>query len=224
MPRTHRNFRAIPVALGVSCLLVLAACASRAGQVPGAAADAATTPAVTGTSPASRLDSSPSAAHPVGTETCTGSQLAITLTHTGAVANEAGGYLTFTNRGSVPCELTGWPAVAGVTRAGNTAALARATSTMFGAWQLTSPAPVLTLTPGDSAYAVVVGDELPVGSATSCPAPYTRIAVTAPGGSSPTVLSAWLPGADTYLPACTTISGAAADEVSEIVPAPSLAR
>lgn len=225
--RTHTYCRAVPVSLGITCLLVLAACASQADQAPGAvhaaaAATTATTAATGGAAPSTPAGSSPSAAKPV--QACTGSQIAIApaLAHTGGVMNQPGGYLTFTNRGSVTCELTSWPTVDGVTQAGKTAPLRHVLSMMWGALE-TSRAPVVTLAPGDSAYADVGASAIPVGNATSCPAPYTRLEVTIPGGSSATTVSAWLPGADSYLPTCATITGAPADAVSEIVPLSDLA-
>jgi hypothetical protein len=149
--------------------------------------------------------------------------VAVTLTHTGALAGQAGGYLTFTNHGGSACKLTGWPTVVGLTGAGKSAALAHATSTMFGAWQFTAPMPVVTLAPGHAAYAVVAGDSIPAGASGKCPDPIKRLRVTIPGGSAVSTLSAWLPGAGTYLPACTVMSGAAGDKISDIVPVSAVA-
>jgi hypothetical protein len=94
---------------------------------------------------------------------------------------------------------------------------------MFGAWQFASPMPVVDLPPGKSAYAVVAADDNPAGSAASCPAPYVKLRVTAPGSSASTTLSAWLPGANSYLPTCTSITGRPTDMISDIVPLSSLA-
>jgi hypothetical protein len=141
------------------------------------------------------------------------------------VANQAGGYLRFTNSGPTACRLGGWPSVRGVTAAGSSAPLGHAHGTMYGAWQYTRRPRVLTLWPGQSAYAVVVGDAIPAGSAgsaASCPPPYRRLEVAPPGSSRFTELSAWLPGASSYLPTCRSISGASADQVSQLVPLSSL--
>ncbi len=75
------------------------------------------------------------------------------MSHTGAIAGQAGGYLTFTNDGGTPCHLTGWPVVTGLTAAGTATPLRHAQSTMYGAWHYVAPPPVVTLQPGDSAYA-----------------------------------------------------------------------
>lgn len=218
--------RTIPAVLSIGCLSALAACSSQAGQAPGATtASTPATPAATGgTVRSGSAGPASSAAQPARPQACTDSQVAVTLTHTGALGGQAGGYLTFTNRSRAECELTGWPAAVGITQAGTRSTLAHAKATMFGAWQLTSPMPVVTLAPGDSAYAVVAGDEHPVGNTTSCPAPYLRLEVMIPHGSSASAISAWLPGAGTYLPACATISGASSAVVSDIVPLSSLPR
>ncbi|MGH3168566.1 MAG: DUF4232 domain-containing protein [Trebonia sp.] len=199
------------VVLGTAgCAAFLTACANTAP----AASD----------SPGSSAAASPSAAS-TGTASlaaCTAPQLAITLTRTGALGGQAGGYLAFTNKGAGSCQITGWPSVTGVSKSGASAALAHAHSTMFGAWQYSSPAPVITLAPGASAYAVVAADDNPAGSAASCPAPYAELRVAAPGSTSATTVSAWLPGADSYLPTCASAAGKATDETSDIVPLSSL--
>jgi hypothetical protein len=119
--------------------------------------------------------------------------------------------------------MTGWPSVTGVAKSGASAALAHAQSTMYGAWQYASPQPVVTLAPGSSAYAVVAADDNPAGTASACPAPYADLRVTVPGSSAVTTVSAYLPGADTYLPTCASVSGKPTDETSDIVPLSSLA-
>jgi hypothetical protein len=153
---------------------------------------------------------------------CASSQLKIGLTHTGALGGQAGGYLEFTNSGSTSCRLTGWPTVRGLTTAGQGSAFGRAHSTMFGAWQYHAPVPVLTLQPGQSAYAVAVGDDHPAGSATNCPAPYQRLSVTPPGAQRSVVISGWLPGATSYFPSCLSIHSTSTDQVSVVVPLASL--
>ena len=76
-----------------------------------------------------------------------------------------------TNDSGTPCHLTGWPVVTGLTAAGTATPLRHAQSTMFGAWQYAAPPPVVTLQPGDSAYAVVAADDQPAGNNAHCPAP-----------------------------------------------------
>jgi hypothetical protein len=201
----------------VACGLALAACGST--PAPGSAPAASGSPSGGSTPAASSTPSataSPSAAG--GLAACTTTQLKAALTNTGALGGQAGGYLRFTNDGSAACQLHGWPAVTAVTAAGQATALRHAHSTMYGAWQEPSPLPTVTLAPGGSAYAVVAAADQPAGTAASCPAPYVRLRVAPPGGSGTIVVSAWLPGARSYLPSCAAINGSATGEVSAITP------
>jgi hypothetical protein len=74
-----------------ACGLGITACASQAA--PGAASSA--------TSPANNT-TSPSSASAADTGACVTSQLKISLTNTGALAGQAGGYLKFTNNSGTP--------------------------------------------------------------------------------------------------------------------------
>ena len=183
------TFGALAVA---ACGLVITACGSQ--NSPGAASPAATT----------MSPSSPSAA---GVGACVTAQLKISLTSTGALAGQAGGYLKFTNDSGTPCRISGWPAVIGLTANGQGTRLRRMQSSMFGAWHYSAPPPVVTLQPGDSAYAIVAADDKPAGGNTHCPAPYARLQVSPPGDSRNVTISAWLPGAVSYLPSCTSANG-----------------
>jgi len=152
---------------------------------------------------------------------CATSQLRISLTHTGALGGQAGGYLRFTNDSTTACQIEGWPAVVALTASGQATTLKHAQSTMYGAWHVPASLPVVKLQPGDSAYAVVAADDQPAGAA-SCPAPYVRLRVSPPGSSSSVVISAWLPGAGTDLPACAAASGSPTGEISAVTPLSSL--
>ena len=185
-----------------ACGLVMTACAS---QDPPGAASSATPSSATSSAGTTTLPSSPSAT--AGVDACVTSRLKISLTNTGALAGQAGGYLKFTNDSGTPCRMSGWPAVTALKATGQATRLRQLQSSMFGAWQYTAPPPVLTLRPGDSAYAIVAADDRPAGNNTRCPAPYVRLRVSPPGDSGHVVISAWLPGATTYLPACPSVSG-----------------
>ena len=193
-----------------ACGLLMTACASQ--NQPGAASSA-TSPAGTTTSPAGTATSpagattSPSSPSAAGVDACATSRLKISLTNTGALAGQAGGYLKFTNDGGTPCRMSGWPAVTALKATGQATRLRHLQSSMFGAWQYTAPPPAVTLQPGDSAYAVVAADDRPAGDNTRCPAPYVRLRVSPPGDSGHVTISAWLPGAASYLPACPSVSG-----------------
>jgi hypothetical protein len=184
------------VAFGVlavaACGLAITACGS---QNPPAAASSANT---------TMSPSSPSA---VGIGACATAHLKISLTNTGALAGQAGGYLKFTNDGGTPCRMSGWPVVVGLTATGKATRLRRMQSSMFGAWHYTPPPPEITLQPGDSAYAIVAADDKPAGGSTRCPAPYVRLRVSPPGDPGHVTISAWLPGAVSYLPSCTSANG-----------------
>jgi hypothetical protein len=191
--------------------LVITACGS---QVAPGAASSSTSTADTTTSP-----SSPSAA---GAGACTTTQLKIRLTNTTALAGQAGGYLKFTNDSGTSCRMSGWPTVTGLTAAGQATRLRHMQSSMFGAWHYTPPPPVVTLKPGDSAYAIVAADDKPAGSNTRCPAPYARLRVSPPGDSKNVTISAWLPGAASYLPSCASANGSPTAGTSTITTLSSL--
>ena len=194
-----------------ACGLVVTACGSQ--SPPGTASPAGTTAA------AKTASSSPSAD---GVDACGASALKVSISNSGALAGQAGGYLKFTNDSRTPCRITGWPVVTGLTAKGTTTLFRHAQSTMFGAWHYVAPPPALTLQPGDSAYAVVVADDHPAGNNANCPAPYVRLRVSPPGGSGSVVVSAWLPDARSYLPACTSVNGSPTAETSTITTLSSL--
>jgi|SRR5579875_1702473 len=226
----HDSFS--PVAAGglaAACGLILAACASTtpssaaAPTAPSAPSTAPSTASSTGPSTgAAATTTAPRSAPAGGGGECTASQLKVSLVHTGAAAGQAGGYLEFSNDSSTSCQMTGWPSVTGLTAAGKATPMRHAQSTMYGAWQRVSPAPVLTLGPGDAAYAVVVSDDLPANNAPSCPDPYTHLRVSPPASSAGVVISAWLPGARTYLPSCTSATGSPTAQISTITALSSL--
>jgi hypothetical protein len=157
------------------------------------------------------------------TSACVTSQLKISIINTSALAGQAGGYLKFTNNSHTPCRMSGWPVVIGLTAAGGTTRLRHLQSTMFGAWHYTAPPPVITLRPGDSAYAVVAADDHPAGGNTRCPTPYVRLRVSPPADSGNVTISAWLPGAASYLPACTSADGSPTAGTSTITTLSSIA-
>src|SRR5438105_3877610 len=55
--------------------------------------------------------------------------------------------------------------------------------------------------------AIVAADDKPAGGNARCPAPYARLRVSPPGNSGHVTISAWLPGAVSYLPSCTSANG-----------------
>lgn len=203
-----------------ACGLGITACASQAA--PGAASSSsATSPASNTTSPANDK-TSPSSASAADTGACVTSQLKISLTNTGALAGQAGGYLKFTNKSGTPCRMTGWPAVIGLTASGQATHLRHLQLSMFGAWHYSAPPPVVALQPGDSAYAIVAADDKPAGNSNRCPTPYARLRVSPPGDSGNVTISAWLPGAGSYLPSCASANGSPTAGTSTITTLSSL--
>jgi hypothetical protein len=217
-PSISRTGRA--AALALPCGLILAACGSQpaASSAPGGTAPPSASP----TSSASAPTPTPTAPDAAASGACRATALRISLIDTGSVAEQAGGYLRFENTSAATCKLSGYPAVLGVTTSGSSAAFGPARNTVYGAWTYPASVPTLTLTPGQSAYAVVVGDAVPAGTATSCPAPFHELRVAPPGSTQYADVSAWLPGADSYLPTCRALSGASANRASLLVPLSSL--
>jgi len=194
-----------------ACGLAMTACGSQSS--PGAASSAASS------TPAAASPGSPS---PASIDACVTSQLKISIIDTGALAGQAGGYLRFTNDSGTLCRMSDWPAVTGLTATGKATRLRNLQSTMFGAWHYTAPPPVVTLRPGDSAYAVVAADDHPAGGDTHCPAPYVLLRVSPPGDSGSVTISARLPGAGSYLPSCTSAHGSPTAGTSAITTLSSL--
>jgi hypothetical protein len=202
---------AVSALAAAACGLVMTACGSQSS--PDAASSAgSSTPAAT----------SPGSPSPASVDACVTSQLKISIVDTGALAGQAGGYLRFTNDSRTPCRMSDWPAVTGLTATGKATRLRNLQSTMFGAWHYTAPAPVVTLQPGDSAYAVVAADDHPAGGNAQCPAPYVLLRVSPPGDTGSVTISARLPGAGSYLPSCTSANGSPTAGTSAITTLSSL--
>ena len=207
----HDRFRRVAApaaraaATTVACAMALAGCGSVSAT--GGAAGTGSSPAPAGTG----------ATGGAASAACAASQLKVGLTHTGALGGQAGGYLRFTNQGTTACQMDGWPVVVALTASGQATALKHAQSTMYGAWHVPSPLPWVRLAPGDSAYAVVAADDQPAGTA-ACSARYVRLRVGPPGSAADVVVSAWLPGAGSYLPACPSAAGVPTGEISAITP------
>jgi hypothetical protein len=181
----------------------------------------ATSATAAAASPGGAATTSPSSAS--AARECPTSELKISLVNTGALGGQAGGYLKFTNHSGSVCRMSGWPSVTGQTAAGQATSLRHVQSTMFGAWHYTAPPVTLSLKPGDSGYAVVAADDKPAGDSSRCPAPYVHLKVSAPGDSGSVTISAWLPGAGTYLPACTAADGSPTAGTSTITTLSNLA-
>jgi hypothetical protein len=210
------NSRVVLAIGGAIGVIAAAACGTTADTAP-------TSPTVSrqSTSPTSASSSpSPSQSGPTSlghASACRASALKLTLVHTGAVTGEEGGYIQFTNQGRTSCRIDGWPTVVAQTKAGKATSVSRALhGIQFGGWQYAPPQPVL-LMPGASGYAVVAAGDVSAGPTTHCPT-YRWLRVRPPGTSRYVMLSAWLPGAVTFMPACTSVTGSSEIEVSVVVP------
>ena len=215
MGMTRRSLsRLLPVLGGFTvltpCLLMLAGCRT------GAAATVTSSRSVP--SHSSRSPAAPPSVARLAA--CATSQLQITFTHQGGVAGDEGGYLRFANTGTAPCRLSGWPAVVAVTAGGRTVKAARAIhGTMFGGWQYVPPLPVVNLSPGSAAYAVVAAGAVPPyidGRTRRCPH-FRWLRVTPPRAAGYVTVSAHL-YERVWLPDCPTAHRSPNVEVTGVVP------
>lgn len=141
----------------------------------------------------------------VPVKACRGSDLEIKLARSFVAAGNVGGSIGFTNRAATPCNLTGWPRLVAVTKAGSSVSAKRIRTTMFGPRPDIVGVPVVKLRHGERAEAVFAGSDIPGPGQTSCPPPFRRLRVTLPGSSQSVPLYAWLPNLDAYLPSCSRI-------------------
>jgi hypothetical protein len=129
---------------------------------------------------------------------CTAAQLTVSSTNSAVAAGSVGGYLRFLNTGQQRCSLHGWPGVEGVLADG-TAIKARETASVLTFPAASSP-PVVTLEPGESAFAAYAGTDTTATGAT-CPS-YAALGVRAPGTNVTVSLSSDNPWYGHELPAC----------------------
>jgi len=206
---------------GAFAVIAVSACGAPSSGLTAAPSTSAPSATPTMTAPSS----SPHTRGPVAhgrAKICQASALTIALVHSGAVAGQVGAYIKFTNHGRTDCRLDGWPSVEAETVTAKSASASRAVhGTMFGAWQYEPPEPVL-LKPGASGYAVVAAGDHSINTSARCPT-YRWLRVHAPGTSGHVILSAWLPGATTFMPACISVAGSPEIEISAVVPLSHLA-
>jgi Protein of unknown function (DUF4232) len=150
-------------------------------------------------SPASSDSANPPA--PSQLRVCETSQLKITMAWSGVAAGTIGGRIGFTNLGSRPCRLHGWPVLVAINAAGQSHTAVDKLTTMFG--PNLKAAPVVILKPRATAEAVFTGSDH--SRSGTCPPQYRRLRVTPPGNSQAVTIRAWIPYYDNYLPACTPI-------------------
>jgi hypothetical protein len=130
---------------------------------------------------------------------CRTGDLTVALGGSGVAAGRWSALVTFTNRGSAPCDLTGYPTVVGVTEAGTTTTAAPVSDLMNGLKVAGSPSVVLPS--GGRAGVGVTGASTPA-SGNSCPSPYQEIRVTPPGQSQALPVAARLDALSGDMPSC----------------------
>jgi len=113
---------------------------------------------------------------------CRNGQIAVTDAGGGAGLGHLDQVLLFTNRSQSTCFLYGYPGVAGLDGQGNQVVQAERTLNGYlgGLQPGATTLPTVSLSPGQTASAMVEGTDNPEGTATSCPY-YPAFLVTPPG-------------------------------------------
>jgi len=187
---------------------------------PATAPATSSAPATGSSSTATATASSPAATataaagHP---SLCSTGNLKISVIKGGAATAAVDGQIGFTNLGSAPCQLTGYPAVAGVTAAGAQTLAGHLLTTEFG--PNISSVPVVTLAPKATAIAVVTGNTVAGTCGSGTVSTFQHLIVAPPGNADSVTLSAWLPTLAQYLPACGSINVTPVAEASSMPPA-----
>jgi hypothetical protein len=122
-----------------------------------------------------------------GTAACTTADLSVRGGQSQGAAGTIGVPVLFTNTGSRPCELQGYPGVAGLDANGHQLTQARRVP------DGTSRPPSVQIGPGRTASALVTGSDVATGTATSCPT-YAALLVTPPNDTHSVRVNARLPG------------------------------
>jgi hypothetical protein len=113
----------------------------------------------------------------------------------GVAAGTWSALLVFTNRGSVTCDLTGYPTLVGIANAGGTTRATEVSDFVNGL--MVPGSPRVTVAPGARAGVIVAGSD-----GAGCPPPYQELRVTPPGGGEPLIVAAHLEALATKMPSC----------------------
>jgi len=119
-----------------------------------------------------------------GPAQCTTKTLAITPGQSSGAAGHIMTPIIFTNSGSIPCVIGGFPGVAGTNASGAQIAQAGRTGASKG---------TISLAPGAAASTTVTGVDVPSGNQTTCPT-FAGILVTPPNDVNSVQLSVQIPG------------------------------
>lgn len=147
--------------------------------------------------------SASASASSIAAAACRTSELKISLGPGGVAAGTWAALLELTNVGGAPCTVTGWSTIAGVTSSGAVSPATNRSGSMDGLDA--SGTPRLTLAPGGNAGIDISGTDNAAGGG-SCPAPYEKLRVSAPGDSSTVTIPATTSTFSTGLPSCAPLS------------------
>jgi len=173
--------------------VVAAACSSNGSSSSSTTTTTAATTTTTAARSTTTTTGAPATTTTAGTVACGSSQVSLTSSSNSG-AGHIGLVLVFTNHSSAPCQITGYPGVAGLNAAGQQAAQAERTPNGYvGGIPTGSTPPVVVLQPGQSASAILEGSDVPTGTATSCPT-YASLLVTPPNTTVSIPLAASMPG------------------------------
>lgn len=187
-----------------ACLaLVTTGCGSTTSRPHAGAAGGSTRSFASSSSRSSPTVTATTPAHQIRTAVCSTSQLKIDMPWSGAAGPTVGGRIGFTNTGTSPCRLTGWPILTGITAQGKATIAVDKLDTGFG--PSLKIAPIVTLNHGATAEVVFTGGVQPIPPATECPPPYRLLRVTPPENSHAVTIPAWISYYHHNLPSCTGI-------------------
>jgi Protein of unknown function (DUF4232) len=130
-----------------------------------------------------------------GAPRCTFAELSISVGQTGAGLGHEGVAILFKDTGTSECSLFGYPGVAALNSSGQQVAQAQRTPTGYlgGLETGSTTPPVVVLSPGAVASALIEGTDVPVGTATSCTT-YPALLVTPPTSTQSERLTVSMPG------------------------------
>ena len=128
---------------------------------------------------------------------CSATDLTVTTGQGSGAVGHAGLPLIFTNAGTGPCTLTGYPAVTLFDAAGQPAVHASHVPRGYLGGLANEPVPTLVLRPGQHAAALLEGVNAPAPGQSSC-ATYPEMQVAAPGVDHPTRIHSPAPGCSRF--------------------------
>jgi hypothetical protein len=137
---------------------------------------------------------SPATSIPATSSECAFTQLSVTATSGEGGLGHVADLLQFKNTSSSPCQLSGYPGVAGLDSSGQQEVQAvRTLNGYLGGVPTGTVPPVVTLAPGDTASATLEGTDVPVGNESNCPS-YPALLVTPPNTRQSVVVGVEIEG------------------------------